>query len=108
MREAIAAAKEGADVAYPVMHLWVDKNSGNILKAQEMALSGRLMRTTYYPKWRTIYSKEKGADVYVPKEIRVLDEVEKGNSTLVVIRKIDLEPLSAKIFTKAWMESKSR
>ncbi|MFC1610575.1 outer membrane lipoprotein-sorting protein [Myxococcota bacterium] len=101
-------AKPGADVAYPVMHLWVDVETVNILKAQEMALSGRLMRTTYYPKWRTLFSQDKGADIYFPKEIRVFDEVEKGNSTLVVLRKVDLRPLAPNIFTKAWLESKSR
>jgi outer membrane lipoprotein-sorting protein len=101
-------AKEGADVAYPVMHLWVDRESLNILKAQELALSGKLMRTTYYPKWRTLFSEDKGKEIYFPREIRIYDEVEKGNSTLVVLRKVDLKPLESNIFTKAWLESKSR
>jgi outer membrane lipoprotein-sorting protein len=101
-------AKPGVDVAYPVMHLWVDQQTLNILKAQEMALSGKLMRTTYYPKWQTLFSEDKGKDVYVPQEIRIFDEVEKGNSTLVVMRKVDLKPLEPNIFTKAWLESKSR
>ncbi len=102
------AAKPGVDVAYPVMHLWIDQSSLNILKAQELALSGKLMRTTYYPKWQTLFSEDKGTDVYVPQEIRIFDEVEKGNSTLVVLRKVDLKPLAPNIFTKAWLESKSR
>jgi outer membrane lipoprotein-sorting protein len=102
------SAKPKADVAYPVMHLWVDQSSLNILKAQEMALSGKLMRTTYYPKWRTLFSEDKGKEIYFPREIRIYDEVEKGNSTLVVLRKVDLRPLQTNIFTKAWLESKSR
>jgi hypothetical protein len=101
-------AKPGADVAYPVMHLWIDQQSLNILKAQELALSGKLMRTTYYPKWRTLFSKDKNKEVYFPQEIRIFDEVEKGNSTLVVLRKVDLDRLDQNIFTKAWLESKSR
>jgi hypothetical protein len=101
-------SKPDADVAYPVMHLWIDKATLNILKAQELALSGRLMRTTYYPKWNTLFSQDKGKDIYFPKEIRIYDEVEKGNSTLIVLRKVDLRPLEANIFTKAWLESKSR
>jgi outer membrane lipoprotein-sorting protein len=102
------SAKPEADVAYPVMHLWVDQSSLNILKAQEMALSGKLMRTTYYPKWRTLFSEDKGKEIFFPREIRIYDEVEKGNSTLVVLRKVDLRPLQTNIFTKAWLESKSR
>jgi hypothetical protein len=100
--------KEGIDVAFPVIELWLDKDSGNILKRQELALSGKLMRTTYYPKWNKIFSPSKGADVYIPAEIRIFDEVEKGNSTTVLIRKTDLDALDDSIFTKAWLEARSR
>ncbi len=101
-------AREGVDVAYPLVELWVDQKTGNLLKRQDFALSGRLMRTTYYPKWRRIFSESKRDYVYFPKEIRIYDEVEKANSTIVVIRKVDLHPLPENIFTKAWLESKSR
>jgi len=101
-------AKPGVDVAYPVLHLWIDKNNHNLLKRQEFALSGRLMRTMYFPKWVKLYSESKGADVWVPKEQRIFDEVEKGNSTTIVIRSVDLKPVSDAYFTKAWLESKAR
>ena len=101
-------AKEGIDVAYPIMHIWIDKKTGNILKVQDKALSGKLMRTTYYPKWEKMFSESKGSDIYFPKEIRIYDEIEEGNNTIVVMQKVDLKPLEANIFTKAWLESKSR
>jgi hypothetical protein len=101
-------AKPGMDVAYPVLQVWVDKRTHNMLKQQQFALSGRLMRTAYYPKWGKLYSESKKADVYFPQEIRIYDEVEKENRTIIVIRKVDLRPLDANIFTKAWLESKSR
>lgn len=101
-------AKEGVDAAYPVIELWIDKATGNILKAQDFALSGRLMRTAYYPKWRRIESASKSAPVYFPEQIRIYDEVEKENQTLIVMRKVDLDPLPANMFTKAWLESQSR
>ena len=101
-------AKEGVDVAFPVLKLWVDQNSNNILKRQEFALSGRLMRTLYYPSWKKLFSESKGADVWFPEEIRIYDEVEKANSTLVLIKSVDLKSLEANIFTKAWLESKTR
>jgi outer membrane lipoprotein-sorting protein len=100
--------KEGVDVAYPIVRMWVDKPTNNVLKRQDYALSGRLMRTAYYPKWQKIYSESKKDDVWFPQEIRFYDEVEKGNSTLVLIKSVDLRPLEANIFTKAWIESKSR
>ncbi len=100
--------KEGVDVAFPRIRLWIDAATGNVLKRQDLALSGRLMRTSYYPRWKKIYSESKRADVWFPEEMRIYDEVEKANSTLILIRQVDLRPLSANIFTKAWLESKSR
>lgn len=102
------AAKQGVDVAFPIVHLWLDVETHNILKRQEYALSGRLMRTAYYPEWEKVYSPSKGSDLYIPKQIRIFDEVEKGNRTIIVLQKVDLTPLPANIFTKAWLESKSR
>jgi len=101
-------AKDDADVAYPVLDLLVDKETGNILKQQDFALSGKLMRTSYFPKWEKVFSESKGADVYFPKEIRIFDEIEKGKNTTIVFLSIDLNALPKNIFTKAWVESKSR
>lgn len=104
----LLASKKGEDVAYPKVHIWVDAKTRNLLKKQDLALSGKLMRTTYYPKWKKIFSEDKGADVYYPEEIHIFDEVEKGNRTTIAITEIDLRSLSKNIFTKAWLESKSR
>lgn len=101
-------AKPGVDVAFPTLKLWVDQATSNVLKRQELALSGRLMRTAYYPRWKKIYSASKKGDVWYPEEMRFFDEIEKSNSTHLVIQSIDLRPLEANIFTKAWLESKSR
>ena len=101
-------ATDDADVAYPVVEMWLDVATGNTLKRQDFALSGRLMRTTYYPQWLKKFSESKGADVYFPKEIRIFDEVQKGNTTTLVFQDVDLRPLEDTIFTKAWLESKSR
>jgi outer membrane lipoprotein-sorting protein len=100
--------KPGLDLAFPVIKLWVDKDTKNVLKRQEFALSGRLLRTSYYPRWKKIFSESKKAEIYYPEEIRFFDEVEKANSTLILIKTVDLRPLEANIFTKAWLESKSR
>ena len=96
------------DLAFPVIRIWIDKATKNILKRQEYALSGKLLRTSYYPKWKKVFSVSKKADVYYPEEIRFYDEVEKANQTLVLIRGVDTNALPANLFTKAWLESKSR
>ncbi len=102
------AVKAGRDVAWPIIELWVDQATGNVLKRQEFALSGKLMRTALYPKWHKVYSESKQADVWYPKQMYFYDEVEKGNQTIVSIKDIDLRGLDKNMFTKAWLESKSR
>ena len=108
VRKLTLNVKPGVDVAFPVVKLWVDVATDNVLKRQELALSGRLMRTVYYPKWNKLYSESKKADVWFPQEIRIYDEVEKANSTLILIKEVDPRPVEANLFTKAWLESKSR
>jgi hypothetical protein len=104
----LLTSKPGVDVAFPVVRLWIDRATTNVLKRQELALSGRLMRTVYQPRWKRIFSPSKQGDVWYPEEIRIFDEIEKGNSTLILIKDIDLRPLEANLFTKAWLESRSR
>jgi outer membrane lipoprotein-sorting protein len=101
-------AKEGVDVAYPTKRLWIDAASSNVLKEQDLALSGRLMRTALYPRWRKVYSESKKADVWYPEQMYFYDEIEKANSTMVIIKQVDLRSLQPNMFTKAWLESKSR
>lgn len=100
--------KPGLDLAFPTIRLWVDKDTKNVLKRQEYALSGKLLRTAYYPKWKKVFSESKKTDVWYPEEMRFFDEVEKANSTLILIKAVDLRPLPPNLFTKAWLESKSR
>lgn len=101
-------AKKNVDVGYPIQELWVDVESKNILKREDRALSGKLMRTVLYPSWDKRYSESKKGDVYVPKDIRIFDEVEKANKTVVNIQEVDFKSLEENIFTKAWIESKSK
>jgi len=101
-------AKKGMDVAYAMLKLSIDQKTKNILKREEYALSGKLLRTTYYPEWVKKYSSSKGSNVWIPKQMRIYDELEKGNSTIILIKDTDLKSLSKNIFTKAWIESKSR
>ncbi|MBC8132066.1 MAG: outer membrane lipoprotein-sorting protein [Deltaproteobacteria bacterium] len=100
--------KAGLDLPFPVIKLWVDKETNNVLKRQEFALSGRLLRTSYYPKWKKAYSESKKSDVWFPEEIRFFDEVEKANSTIILIRDVEFKSLPTNLFTKAWFESKTR
>ena len=68
------------------------------------------MDFAYSPKVRDLEVRLKAffdAHIY-RNEKRFYDEVEKANQTLVLIKSIDLRPLDPNLFTKAWLESKSR
>lgn len=100
-------AKEQSTNEEQRIELWVETVSNNVLKQQDYALSGRLLRTTY----RTDYKKfqdEAGVAQFVPMKSIVYDEVEKGNQTTMVIEQIEIKELVSNLFTKAWLESKSR
>jgi hypothetical protein len=101
-------AKPRVDVPFPTVKLWLDQSSKALLKRQDFAASGRLLRSCYILKYARMYSKARGGAILVPKEIRVFDEVIKGSRTILVIKKVYLEPFTANIFTKAWFESQSR
>jgi len=100
-------AKAGKDVAWPLVEIEIDKQSGNILKQQDFALSEKLMRTSLYPRWSRVTDAE-GKVVWYPAQMYLYDEVEKGNQSIVKIDKVDLTSLPRNMFTKAWLESKSR
>lgn len=101
-------AKAGVEVAYPRIDLWAAVENGNLMKELDYGESGKLMRSIFYPKWGKSFSESKKAEVYYPKEIRIYDELEPGSSTTVQLDKIELTPLDPNIFTKAWIESKSK
>ncbi len=101
-------AKEGASVAFPTVHLWVDKKSKNPLKQQDFSKSGKLLRTLYFPKWEKVFNEKKKSEMYYPREIRIYDELNKGNQTIIVLQDVELGDLPENVFTKAWVESKSR
>ena len=101
-------ARKGVDIAYPTLQMWIDTNTHNVLKRQDFAASGKLLRTSYTPRWKKVMSPSKGEEVWFPDEMRIYDELEKENRTIIAIRDVDMRKLPANIFTKAWLEAKSR
>lgn len=64
--------KDGIDVSYPVLKLWINKSDGNLLKREEYALSGMLMRSNFYPKWKKIIANQKKLKFILPKKFAFL------------------------------------
>lgn len=68
------------------------------LKQEDFSGSDRLMRTTLLPK----YSKVPAG--YVPTQVVMRDELNKGEQTQQVISDLTFDALPDKIFTKAYLE----
>src|SRR5688572_13801386 len=100
--------KPGKDLAYPIVEFWVDQATGNDLKRQDFALSGRLMRTSYAPKWQKMYSEHKKDERWYREEMRCCDEIDKAHSTMVISQRRDQQLRDANMLTKAWLEGMSR
>ncbi len=100
--------KPEKDLAFPELMLWLETTSRNELKRQEFALSGKLLRTSYRTKWAKRFSESKGAEIWFPQEIRLYDELETANATIIQLKNLDFKKLDPNIFTKAWLESKVR
>jgi len=101
-------AREGIDLPYPIVQVWIDQGTGNVLKRQDFSLSRKLMRTSYYPKWKKLFSESKGSEVYFPYEIRIFDELQRDKTTTLIVQEVNLDALPDSYFSKAWLESKSR
>lgn len=63
------------DVTYPILKIWVAKDKPVILRREDYGLSGRLMRTVFYPKWTKIEGH------LFPTKQLFIDEIVKGEKT---------------------------
>lgn len=86
------------EVSYPGMKLWISKENNLILKSEEYSLSGRLLRSSYYPKYKKVEGR------YIPSKMLFIDELRKGEKTQVNLDDISLEDLPDSVFTKQYLE----
>jgi outer membrane lipoprotein-sorting protein len=100
--------KSGEDVAYPLMKLWVDRATSNVLKREEYSESGKLLRRVLLPRWRKVRNEARERDFWYPEQTLIYDELDRSNWTRFTIKAVDLRPLDTNVFTKAWLEGKSR
>lgn len=99
--------KPGVDVAYPFIKLWVDPVSGQSLKGEDYSLSGKLLRSVVFVDWQKTYSEAKKGDIWYPRLMKLTSE-EDGVETVAVTKSVSTKPHSSNVFTKAFLESKSR
>lgn len=90
------------DVAYERNKIWVRKDVNLPVKIENFSLSGKIMRTVYYPKWGKIEDK------YIWLKILFTDMIQNDRKTQVTFSDLDINDLMDSIFTKAFLEKVNR
>ena len=90
------------NVDYQSIKLWVGKKEMLPYKEQDFSLTGTLMRTVLAPKWSLIDGK------YIYRQVFFVDEIRKGNRTILLFDNVSISSLPDHLFTKAYLEGSSR
>lgn len=86
------------EVSYPSIKLWVRTDRTIVLKEEDYSLSGRLMRTSYYPKYVQVGAK------FVPAQILIVDNLQEGEKTQLTMKNPSTASLPDSVFSKAYIE----
>lgn len=105
-RKLFLTGKPGTEVSFPLLRLWVDPDL-NIVKRIGYAPSGKPLRTDIIRGYQRIKDPLTNEYVYHYKEV-LEEEAEEGSRVLVRYDEVVLAPLDPSIFTKSWLESRSR
>ncbi len=90
------------EVPYPRLKLWIHRDRPLVLKMENYSLSGRLMRTAYYPKYMQVGKR------FIPSRLLFVDELREGEKTQVTIADASLAELPDSVFSKAYLERVNR
>jgi outer membrane lipoprotein-sorting protein len=90
------------EVAYPELRLWIRREVPVVLKAENYSLSGRLMRTAYYPSYTKLGEK------YIADKMLLVDELREGERTQVTLTDPSIEAVPDHVFTKSYIERVNR
>ena len=90
------------EVAFPQLKLWVWRDNDLVLKAQNFSLSGRLMRSDYFPKYVRV------EDRLLPSQMLFVDELKEGERTQVTMANTSLARVPDSVFSKSYLERVNR
>ncbi|MFW6312551.1 MAG: outer membrane lipoprotein-sorting protein [Spirochaetota bacterium] len=87
-----------SDVAYDSVKLWVRRDVTVVLKQEDYSVSGRLMRTSLYPRY------ERVGDKLLPRQILIIDALNEGERTQLTMSEATTQPIPDSVFSKAYLE----
>lgn len=90
------------EVTYPAVKLSVTREQHLILKSEDYSVTGRLLRTSYFPRYTAV------ADAYIPTQAIFVDELVENKKTTITFTDVSTADLPDSVFTKAYVERASR
>jgi outer membrane lipoprotein-sorting protein len=91
------------DVPYPRQKLYLRRTDGLPVKAENFSAGGVLLRTLYYVEYAKV-----AADKYIFAKLLAVDALEKGQKTFLTNDAISTAKIDDYVFSKAFLEEKSR
>jgi outer membrane lipoprotein-sorting protein len=88
------------EVSYERIRLTVRKDKPLPLKEEDFSVNGKPMRTTLY-----LPTYVQAGDKMIPAKIKMIDEIEKGNQSVLTISDVYIGKLDDKYFKKTFLES---
>lgn len=86
------------EVSYERVVMHVRKDKTMLLKQEDYSVSGRLMRTTLYPKYVELSGR------LTPSQVLIIDELNPGEKSQMTMTEQSVSALPDKVFTKAFLE----
>jgi outer membrane lipoprotein-sorting protein len=90
------------EVSYPGLKVWVRTDNNLVLKVENYSLSGRLMRSDYYPNYVQV------EDRFIASRVLLVDELRPGERTQMTLTDTSLARLPDSVFTKSYLERVNR
>ena len=90
------------EVAFPKLKLWVRRDNDLVLKVQNFSLSGRLVRSDYFPKYVRV------KDRLLASQMLFVDELKEGERTQVTMANTSLARVPDSVFSKSYLERVNR
>ena len=72
-----------------------------VLKEEDFSVSGRLMRTVYYPSYQPV------GDKIIPNQVLIVDALNEGERTQLTMTDATTQTIPDSVFSKAYLERAS-
>ncbi|HAX37559.1 MAG: hypothetical protein A2087_09075 [Spirochaetes bacterium GWD1_61_31] len=91
-----------SDVPYDRLKLYVRKDQIMLLKEEAFSVSGRLLRTSLFPRYANIGGR------LVPSQLLIIDELNPGERSQITMTEQSIATLPDRVFSKAYLEQVNR